>query len=100
MSHGPCQPVTQAFVIFQAAKVELASFPESSVRVWSLFSVENEHLLSDRKKRTFREFGKFAVLSTFSAQKGAVTLTGDIGKTFSRMENLAVLEGFSANKRK
>ena len=55
---------------------------------------------SDRKKQTFREFGKLAVLSTFSTKNGAVTKTGDIGKTFSRMENLAVLQGFSTQKRK
>ena len=69
------------------------------VHVWSLFSAENEqnetpHLPSDRKKRAFREFGKLAVLSTFSARKGAVTSNGDSGKTFSRMQNLVVLEGF------
>ena len=61
---------------------------------------EAPHLPSDRKKQAFREFGKLAVLSTFSAQKGAVTSNGDIGKTFSRMRNLAVVEGFSGQNRK
>ena len=61
---------------------------------------EAPHLPSDRKQRAFREFGKLAVLGTFSAQKGAVTSNGDIGKTFSWMENLAVLAAFSGQKRK
>ena len=34
-----------------------------------------------------------AVLSAFCTKNGAVTKTGDIGKTFSWMENLAVLQG-------
>ena len=50
---------------------------------------EAPYLSSDRKERAFREFGKLAVLSTFSAQKGAVTL-----------RNLAVLAAFSSQKRK
>ena len=61
---------------------------------------EAPYLPSDRKERAFREFGKLAVLSTFSAQKGAVTLNDDIGKTFSRMGNLAVLAAFLSQKRK
>ena len=36
-------------------------------------------------------FGEFSVFSAFCTKNGAVTLTGDIGKTFSGLKNLAVL---------
>ena len=36
-------------------------------------------------------FSEFAVFSAFCTKNGAVTLTGDIGKTFSGLKNLAVL---------
>ena len=51
------------------------------------------HLTSDTKKTNFSEL---AVLS----ENGAVTKTGDIGKTFSWMENSVVLQGFSTKKQK
>ena len=53
---------------------------ERSVRLDFVFGqkranrdAEAPYLPSDSKKRAFREFGKLAVLGTFSAQKGAVT---------------------------
>ena len=36
-------------------------------------------------------FSEFAVFSAFRTKNGVVTLTGDIGKTFSGLKNLAVL---------
>ena len=45
-------------------------------------------------------FSELAVLSAFCTKNGAVTKTGDIGKTFSWMENLAVLQGFGTQKPK
>ena len=93
--------------------MELASFSgqkteiESSARLEPVFGRNRANLEAeaprsppDRKKRAFREFGKLAVFCTFSTQNGAVTSTGDIGKAFSRMDNLAVLQGFSTQKRK
>ena len=91
--------------------MELASLsgqkPEIEQRLEPVFDrnranleAEAPRLPSDRKKQAFREFGKFAVLRIFSTKNGAVTKTGDIGKTFSRMENVAVLQGFSTQKRK
>ena len=35
-------------------------------------------------------FSEFAVFSAFCTKNGVVTLTGDIGKTFSGLKNLAV----------
>ena len=40
-------------------------------------------------------FSEFSVFSAFCTKNGAVTLTGDIGKTFSGLKNLAVLQGFA-----
>ena len=37
-------------------------------------------------------FSEFAVFSAFCTKNGAVTKTGDIGKTFSWLKNLAVLQ--------
>ena len=39
-------------------------------------------------------FSEFAVFSAFCTKNGVVTLNGDIGKTFSGLKNLAVLQGF------
>ena len=39
-------------------------------------------------------FSEFAVFSAFCTKNGVVTKTGDIGKTFSGLKNLAVLQGF------
>ena len=50
---------------------------------------------SDTKKRAFRSW-PFSAL--FAPKNGAVTKTGDIGKTFSRLENLAVLQGLGTKK--
>ena len=38
---------------------------------------------------------EFAVFSAFCTKNGVVTKTGDIGKTFSGLKNLAVLQGFA-----
>ena len=83
--------------------MELGSFSGQKRKSRAVFGrsranleAEAPRLPSDRKKRTFRAFGKLAVLSTFSTQNGAVTST----KTFSRMENLSVLQGFSTQNRK
>ena len=40
-------------------------------------------------------FSEFSVFSAFCTKNGAVTKTGDIGKTFSGLKNLAVLQGFA-----
>ena len=62
---------------------------------------ENERIWSPG--RTFdaghekTHFSEFAVFSAFCTKNGVVTLTGDIGKTFSGLKNLAVLQGFSQN---
>ena len=45
-------------------------------------------------------FSEFAVFSAFCTKNGVVTKTGDIGKTFSGLKNLAVLQGFFAKIRK
>ena len=45
-------------------------------------------------------FSEFAVFSAFCTKNGVVTKTGDIGKTFSGLKNLAVLQGFLAKIRK
>ena len=39
-------------------------------------------------------FSEFAVFSAFCTKNGVVTKTGDIGKPFSGLKNLAVLQGF------
>ena len=44
------------------------------------------------KKRTFRS-SPFSAL--FAPKNGVVTKTGDIGKTFSGLKNLAVLQGLT-----
>ena len=50
-------------------------------------------LLTPDTKKT--HFSEFSVFSAFCTKNGAVTLTGDIGKTFSGLKNLAVLQGFA-----
>ena len=69
-----------------------------TANTWTRFSEENERIW--RPWRTFdaghkkTHFSEFAVFSAFCTKNGAVTLTGDIGKTFSGLKNLAVLQGF------
>ena len=43
-------------------------------------------------------FSEFAVFSAFCTKNGVVTKTGDIGKTFSGLENYAVLSRFGTKK--
>ena len=65
---------------------------------WSRFSEENERIWrpGQHKRRRTRKthFSEFAVFSAFCTKNGVVTKTGDIGKTFSGLKNLAVLQGF------
>ena len=71
----------------------------STANTWSRFSQENERIWSPG--RTFdaghekTHFSEFAVFSAFCTKNGVVTLNGDIGKTFSGLKNLAVLQGFA-----
>ena len=62
----------------------------STANTWSRFSAENERIWSPRQ----RNFSEFVVFSAFCTKNGVVTKTGDIGKTFSGLKNLAVLQGF------
>ena len=45
-------------------------------------------------------FSEFAVFSAFCTQNGVVTKTGDIGKTFSGLKNLVVLQGLGTKNPK
>ena len=47
-----------------------------------------------KRRRTRKTHSEFAVFSAFCTKNGVVTKTGDIGKTFSGLKNLAVLQGF------
>ena len=66
------------------------------MNTWSRFSEENERIWRHEKTH----FSEFAVFSAFCTKNGVVTKTGDIGKTFSWLENLAVLQGFWTQIRK
>ena len=61
-------------------------------RKTSEFGAPGALLTQDTKKTHFSEF---AVFSAFCTKNGVVTLNGDIGKTFSGLKNLAVLQGFA-----
>ena len=67
-------------------------------KTWGRFSAENERIwrVRQHKRRRARKthFSEFAVFSAFCTKNGVVTQTGDIGKTFSGLKNLAVLQGF------
>ena len=65
-----------------------SKYLKTLIRPYKAFVKIHSHL--PRKKTHFSEF---AVFSAFCTKNGAVTLTGDIGKTFSRLKNLAVLQG-------
>ena len=45
-------------------------------------------------------FSEFAVFSAFCTKNGVVRKTGDIGKTFSWLENLALLQGLGTKNHK
>ena len=49
---------------------------------------------AQKTQDTKTHFSEFAVFSAFCTKNGVVTKTGDIGKTFSGLKNLAVLQGF------
>ena len=57
-------------------------------RKTSEFGAPDALLTQDTKKRTFRS----SPFSAVCTKNGVVTLTGDIGKTFSGLKNLAVLQ--------
>ena len=70
----------------------------STANTWSRFSAENERIWRPRQQKRRRtrktHFSEFPVFSAFCTKNGVVTKTGDIGKTFSGLKNLAVLQGF------
>ena len=87
-TENPCEERSPLEPSFSGQKTESGALNPVFDRNRANLEAEAPHLPSDKKKRTFQEFGKLAVLRIFSTKNGAVTKTGDIGKTFSRMENL------------
>ena len=81
----------------------LESVASSDAAAFFLLSkkIQNGHILERReqlrpvlKAARKTHFSEFAVFSAFCTKNGVVTKTGNIGKTFSGLKNLAVLQGF------